>query len=104
MFSNTMPPQPPLFLFTPEIKAFEKYLDYKTKSRATPINATKRAEFLQYLANPEQKIYKTDKVERKQLNSMKRQVMKKFYIDSRGQLLYIAQKKEISSSCNLQYL
>ena len=61
-----MPPQLPLSLFTSKIKkAFEKYLDNKAESGTTLINATKRAEYLQYLANPEQKIHKTDKVERK---------------------------------------
>lgn len=37
----------------------------------------------------EQKVHKTDKVERKWPNSIKQQVIKKFCIDSRGQLLYI---------------
>ena len=92
-----MPPQPPLSSFTPEIKkAFEDYLDNKAEFETTLMNATKHAEYLQYLANPEQKIHKTNKVERKRSNSIKRQVIKKFSIDFRGQLLYIAQKKEIS--------
>lgn len=57
------------------------------------MNATKRAEYLRYLADPEQKIHETDKVERKRLNSIKRRVLKEFCMDSRGQLLHIAQKK-----------
>ena len=89
-----MSPQPPLSSFTPKIKkAFEEYLHNKAESRTTLMNTTKRAEYLQYLANPEQKIHKTDKVERKQLNSIKWRVIKEFCMDSRGQLLHIAQKK-----------
>lgn len=62
------------------------------------MNATKRAEYLRYLADPEQKIHETDKVERKRLNAIKRRVIKVYCMDSRGQLLHIAQKKEISPS------
>ena len=89
-----MPLQSPLSSFTPEIrKAFEEYLDNKTESGKTLMNATKRAGYLRYLADPEQKIHETDKVERKRLNSIKRRVIKEFCMDSRGQLLHIAQKK-----------
>ncbi len=90
-----MPPQPPLSSFTPGIKkAFEEYLDNKAESGTTLMNATKRAEYLRYLVDPEQKIHKTDKVERNRLNSIKRRVIKEFCMDSRGQLLHIAQKKK----------
>ncbi len=42
------------------------------------------AKYVQYLANPEQKFYKTDKVEEKQHNSIKQRVIKEFYIDFQG--------------------
>ncbi len=74
-------------------KAFEEYLDNKTESGKTLMNATKRAEYLRYLADPEQKIHETDKVERKRLNAIKPRVIKEYCMDSRGQLLHIAQKK-----------
>ena len=83
--------QLPLFLFRSEIRnVFEKYLDYKIESGKTLKNATKRAEYQRYLGDPEQKIYNTDKVERKRLNSIKRQIIKQFCMDSQGQLLQIA--------------
>ena len=89
--------QPLLSLFIYKIKkAFEEYLDNKAESGTTLMNAIKRTEYPRYLANPGQKIHKTDKVERKQLNSIKRQVIKEFCIDFRGQLLHIAEKKDIT--------
>ena len=89
-----MPLQPPLSSFTPEIrKAFEEYLDNKTELEKTFMNATKCAEYLQYLTDPEQKIHKTDKVERKRFNAIKQRDIKEYCMDFRGQLLYIAQKK-----------
>lgn len=97
-----MPLQPPLSSFTPEIrKAFEEYLDNKTELEKTFMNATKCAKYLQYLTDLEQKIHKTDKVERKRFNAIKQRVIKEYYMDFRGQLLYIAQKKKISPSRKL---
>ena len=91
MFSNAMLTQPLLSSFIPKIKkAFEEYLDNKTKSRKTLMIAKKHIDYLQYLAHLEQKIHKTDKVETKQLKSIKQQVINEFSIDSRGLLLYVA--------------
>ena len=67
-----MPPQPLFSLFTPEIrKVFEEYLDNKTELGKTLITAPKRAGYPQYLANPDQKIYQTYQVEKKQVDSIK---------------------------------
>ena len=65
-------------------KTLDEYWDKKTELRKTIIHATKRVEYPWYPANREQKFHRTDKVERKQRNSIKRQVIKEFCIDSRG--------------------
>ena len=53
-----MPPQDPVRAFTPEVRlAFEAYLNEVSKSGKALMNATKRAQYLHFLANPEQKIY-----------------------------------------------
>lgn len=72
MFSKIILSKPLFFLFIFKIrKIFNKYLDNKAKTRKIFINLIKHIEYLQYLANPEQKIYQTDKIEMKQLNSIK---------------------------------
>ena len=53
-------------------------------------NVINHIKYLQYLDNSEQTIYKINKVERKQLNSIKQQVIKEFYMNSQEELLYIA--------------
>ena len=57
------------------------------------MNATKRAQYLSFLADPQQKITKKEKAEKKQLHAEKRQAIKEFCVDSRRQLLHVAQKK-----------
>lgn len=77
-----MPPQPPISSFTLEIRtSFKKYLENKIELGKTLMNATECVKYLQYLANPEQKIYKIDKVEKKHLNATKREVIKDYCID-----------------------
>ena len=94
-----MPPQDPVRAFTPEVRlAFEAYLNEVSKSGKALMNATKRAQYLHFLANPEQKIIEKDKVKRARLHSEKRRAIKEFCVYSRGQLLHVAQKKEISPS------
>ena len=69
-------PQPPVSAFTPKIrKAFKDYLNKKSKSRKLFMNAIKRTKYLKYLADPDAKIIERDKVERKQLNTVKQRVI-----------------------------
>lgn len=74
-----MPPQDPVRAFTPEVRlAFEAYLNKVSKSGKALMTATKRAQYLHFLANPEQKIIEKDKVERARLHSEKRRAIKEF--------------------------
>ena len=57
------------------------------------MNATKRVQYLLFLADPEQKITEKDKAEKKRLHEEKRWAIKEFCVDSRRQLLHVAQKK-----------
>lgn len=80
--------------FAPEVRtAFETYLNEERASARTLTNATKRAQYLHFLANPEQKIAEKDKIEKARLYSEKRRATKEYCVDSRGQLLHVAQKK-----------
>ena len=89
-----MPPQDPVQAFTPEVRAeFEAYLNASCTTNRNLMNATKRAQYLSFLADPEQKITGKDKAEKKRLHAEIRRAIKEFCVDSRGQLLHIAQKK-----------
>lgn len=83
-----MAPQPlslPLFL--------EDYLNEKSESGKLLMNATKRAEYLRYLADPDDKINERDNIEKKGFNAVKRRAIQEFCVDARGQLLHVGQKK-----------
>ena len=89
-----MPPQDPVQAFTPEVRAaFEAFLNGSCTTTRNLTNATKRAQYLSFLADPEQKITERDKAEKKRLHAEKRRAIKEFCVDSRGQLLHVAQKK-----------
>lgn len=71
-----MPPQEPIRAFAPEVRiSFEAYLNEERASARTLMNATKRAQYLQFLANPEQKIVEKDKIEKARLHSEKRRAI-----------------------------
>lgn len=59
------------------------------------MNVNKHMQYLYFLASPEQKIGKEDKVERVQLYAKKWRAIKEFGIDSQGQHFHVAQKKSI---------
>ena len=66
-----MPPQDPVQVFTPEVRtAFEAFLNGLCTTNRNFINATKRAQYLLFLADPEQKISEKDKTEKN--NSMEK--------------------------------
>lgn len=89
-----MPPQEPICAFASEVRiAFEAYLNEERALARTLMNTTKRAQYLHFFANPEQKIVEKDKVEKARLHSEKRWAIKEYCVDSRGQLLHVAQKK-----------
>lgn len=89
-----MPPQDPVQAFTPEVRAdFETYLNALCTTNRNLMNATKRAQYISFFADPEQKITEKDKAEKKRLHAEKRRAIKEFCVDSRGQLLHVAQKK-----------
>lgn len=70
-----MPPQNPVCARTPEVRlAFEAYKRNKQDRKAL-MNATKRAQYLHFLANSEQKIIEKDKAERARLLSEKRRAI-----------------------------
>lgn len=58
----------------------------------TFIKEIKCTKCLRYLADPKQKIYKTDKIESKQFNSMEQWIIEEFCIDSERHLWYIVQR------------
>ena len=58
------------------------------------MNAIKRAQYLSFLANLEQKITEKNKAEKKRLYVEESWVIKDFCVDSSRQLFHIAQKKE----------
>ena len=79
-------PQEPIRAFAPEVRiAFEAYLNEERASARTLMNATKRAQYLHFLANPEQNIVEKDKIEKARLHSEKRRAIKEYCVDSRGQ-------------------
>ncbi len=89
-----MPPQEPICPFVLKVRvAFEAYLNEKRASARTFMNATKRAQYLYFFANSEQKIVEKDKIEKARLHYEKGRAIKEYCINSRGQLLNMAQKK-----------
>ena len=89
-----MLPQDPVQAFTPEVRAaFEAFLNGSYTTNQNLMNATKRVQCFSFLADPEQKITEKDKVEKKRLHAEKRWVIKEFFVDSRRQLLHVAEKK-----------
>lgn len=63
------------------------------------MNATKRAQYLHFLANPEKKIAEKDKIEKPRLHSEKRRAIKEYCVDSRGQVLHVAQNNGDITIC-----
>lgn len=89
------PPREPISAFDPEIRpAFEAYLNEERASVRTSMNATKRVQYLPFPADLEQKIVEKDNIEKARLHSEKRRAMEEYCVDSRGELLHVAQKKK----------
>ncbi len=57
------------------------------------MNAIKRTQYLHIFAHWEQKIVEEDKIGKTRLHSEKHPAIKEYYVDSRRQLLNVAQKK-----------
>ena len=57
------------------------------------MNATRRALYLRFLSNQDQKIVKPDKHEKSRFYTEKRQAMNEFCIDNRGQLRHDGLRK-----------
>lgn len=79
-----------VYIFTPKIKlAFKAYLNKISKLRKIPINAIKRAQYLNFFLNSKQKIFKTNKVKKTQFYFKKWYVIKKFGVNSQQQFFHI---------------
>ncbi len=90
-----MAPQLFFSAFTPEVrKEFEDQLNKRSESRKLLMNATKRAEYLRYLADPDAKIIEKNKIEKKRLNSVKNKAIQELCVDAWQKLLNVEQKKE----------
>ncbi len=90
-----MPPHELVQAFTPEVRAvFEAFLNALCTINRNFMNATKQAQYLSFLADPEQKITEKNKTENKRLHAEERRAIKEFCVDSCRQLLHVAQKKE----------
>ncbi len=86
--------QEPIRAFTPKVRvAFETYFNEEHTSARTLMNATTYAQYLHFLANPEQKIVEKDKIEKGRLHSEKCRAIKEYCVDSKKQLLNVAPKK-----------
>lgn len=60
-----MPPQDPVQTFTPEVRAaFEAFLNGSCTTNRNLMSATKRAQYLSFLADPKPKITTKDKAEK----------------------------------------
>ncbi len=89
-----MPPQMPIEAFKPEVReAFEHYLTTSHKAGKLLMNASRRALYLRFLSDPDQKIVETDKHEKSRLYTEKRRAINEFCVDNRGQLLHVGLKK-----------
>ena len=97
-----MPPQVLVQAFTPEVRvAFDTFLNGSCITNRNLMNATKQAQHLSFLADPERKITEKDKAEKKRLHAEKRQTIKEFCVDSRRQLLHLAQKRRYHQAASL---
>ena len=88
-----MPPQNSVQVFTPEVRAaFEAFLNGSCTTTRNLMNAKKRAQYLSFLADLEQEIDEKGKAGKNRLHAEKRRAIKEFCVDSRWQLLHVAQK------------
>lgn len=89
-----MPLQEQICAFALKVKvAFKVYLNEERASAKILMNAIKPAQYFYCFANSEQKIVEKDKIQKIYLHSEMRRAIKEYYIDLRGQLLHMAQKK-----------
>ncbi len=85
-----MPPYTPIEAFKPEVREpFEQYLISSHKTENLLMNATRRALYLQFFSDPDQKIFEPDKHEEFRFYTKKCRAINKFCIDNRGQLLLV---------------
>ncbi len=89
-----MPPQTPIEAFKPKVReAFEQYLNTSHKAGKLLMDATRRALYLRFLSDPDQKIVKADKHEKSRLYTKKRRAINECCIDNKGQHLHVGLKK-----------
>ncbi len=85
--------------FAPEVRtAFETYLNEERASARTLMNATKRAQYLHFLANPEQKIAEKDKIEKARLIPRNAGLVRNIVLIQEGNFCMWLRKKEIFQS------
>ena len=74
-----MPPQMPIEAFKPEVReTFEHYLTTSHKAGKLLMNASRRALYLRFLSDPDQKIVETEKHEKSRLYTEKSRAINEF--------------------------
>ncbi len=89
-----MPPQTPIEAFKLEVReVFEQYLNTSHKAGKLLMNATRRALYLRFFSDPDQKIVEPDKHKKFRFYTEKRRAINEFCIDNRGQLFHAGLRK-----------
>ncbi len=90
-----MAPQTPIDAFKPEVQeACQQYLNILNKTGKLLMNATRRALYLQFLYDPDQKTVELDKYEKSRFFPENLQAINEFCFDNSGQLLHVGLRKK----------